>query len=82
MICERCGKEHDGSFGSGRFCSNVCAYTRIRSAEQKAKFVDSLKKTFAKIEEEGRVCETCESIFHSKDFSRKQCFNCLPTTVR
>ena len=24
-ICEKCGKEHDGSFGSGRFCSRSCA---------------------------------------------------------
>ena len=24
MICENCGKEHDGSFGTGRFCSNSC----------------------------------------------------------
>jgi hypothetical protein len=22
--CEYCGKEHDGSYGSGRFCSNHC----------------------------------------------------------
>lgn len=25
MNCEKCGKEHDGSFGSGRFCSSYCA---------------------------------------------------------
>ena len=25
MKCEYCGKEHDGSFGSGRFCSASCA---------------------------------------------------------
>lgn len=25
MICETCGKEHDGSYGSGRFCSEKCA---------------------------------------------------------
>ena len=24
-FCEFCGKEHDGSFGSGRFCSYSCA---------------------------------------------------------
>jgi hypothetical protein len=24
MICEFCGKEHDGSYGSGRFCSKSC----------------------------------------------------------
>jgi hypothetical protein len=22
--CEKCGKAHDGSYGSGRFCSNHC----------------------------------------------------------
>lgn len=25
MICELCSKEHDGSYGSGRFCSKKCA---------------------------------------------------------
>ena len=25
MICENCGKEHFGDFGSGRFCSKKCA---------------------------------------------------------
>lgn len=25
LICENCGKEHDGSYGSGRFCSKECA---------------------------------------------------------
>jgi len=24
MICENCGGEHDGSYGSGRFCSKAC----------------------------------------------------------
>lgn len=26
MICENCGKEHDGSYGSGRFCCKRCQY--------------------------------------------------------
>ena len=25
MICENCGSEHSGSYGSGRFCSEKCA---------------------------------------------------------
>ena len=25
MKCEKCGKKHDGSYGSGRFCSAQCA---------------------------------------------------------
>jgi len=28
MKCERCGSEHDGSFGSGRFCNRSCANSR------------------------------------------------------
>jgi len=26
MICEQCRNEHDGSYGSGRFCSKKCRY--------------------------------------------------------
>lgn len=25
MICENCKNDHDGSYGSGRFCSSKCA---------------------------------------------------------
>jgi len=25
MVCEYCSKEHDGKYGSGRFCNNKCA---------------------------------------------------------
>ena len=25
MICEKCKSKHDGLYGSGRFCSNICA---------------------------------------------------------
>ena len=25
LICEQCGKEHDGKFGSGRFCNRSCS---------------------------------------------------------
>lgn len=31
MICEVCGKEHDGSYGSGRFCSKSCRMKFIAS---------------------------------------------------
>lgn len=36
-ICERCGKEHDGSYGSGRFCSKYCANKRDFSKDIKEK---------------------------------------------
>lgn len=37
MQCENCGKEHDGSYGSGRFCCKSCANTRKHSNETKEK---------------------------------------------
>lgn len=45
MICERCGKEHDGTFGSGRFCSKSCAQSRTWSKEHKHKLSESLKQS-------------------------------------
>jgi len=35
MICENCKENHDGSYGSGRFCSSSCA--RIFSSRKKTK---------------------------------------------
>jgi hypothetical protein len=37
MKCLKCDKEHDGSFGSGKFCSKSCANSRIRTEEIKKK---------------------------------------------
>jgi len=33
MKCEKCGKEHDSSYGSGRFCSKECARSFSTSKE-------------------------------------------------
>lgn len=40
MICQNCNKEHDGSFGSGRFCCQACA----GSFSTKAKRLEINKK--------------------------------------
>jgi hypothetical protein len=45
MKCEKCGKEHDGSFGSGRFCSRKCANSRIRTLEIKEKISKGVKRS-------------------------------------
>jgi len=44
MICERCGQEHDGSYGSGRFCSRQCANSRDWSDEHKQNLSTKLRK--------------------------------------
>jgi 5-methylcytosine-specific restriction endonuclease McrA len=48
MQCECCGKEHDGSYASGRFCSSYCAkkYVSINyanTAEKKKQKSEKLK---------------------------------------
>lgn len=42
MVCKNCGKDHDGSFGSGIFCSRSCANTRKHTTETKKKISESL----------------------------------------
>lgn len=45
MKCENCGIEHDGEYGSGRFCSSKCA----RSFSTKAKRKEINKKVSEKL---------------------------------
>ena len=46
MKCEYCNKEHDGSYGSGRFCSVRCA--RVFSTSRKRQEINSkVSKTIA-----------------------------------
>ena len=63
MICENCGKEHDGSYGSGRFCSKSCA----RSFST---------KNIIKGQQKEAKCINCgKTIFINKNASLKTC-NC------
>lgn len=46
MFCKQCGKEHNGSYGSGTFCSQFCArqYSALVNKEVKNKKIsESLK---------------------------------------
>lgn len=46
MICENCGSEHNGSYGSGRFCSSKCARcfsTKANRAEINEKVSKALR---------------------------------------
>ena len=60
-VCEKCGKEHNGSYGSGRFCSKECAKS------YSSKSLDNTNKKLAK-------CIDCgTSIFINKRASTKNC---------
>ena len=56
MICENCKKEHDGSYGSGRFCSRSCANARNRTLEVKEKTSKSLKLKYIEYEKKDLIC--------------------------
>lgn len=65
----KCNKEHDGSYGSGKFCSRACANSRNHSEEIKKKISNSCKnsenvkvanlKINKKKAESRRVINTC-----------------------
>ena len=45
-ICENCGNEHDGSYGSGRFCSDHCrrSFNGKKRKPENYPTVDELRK--------------------------------------
>jgi hypothetical protein len=47
MKCKnkKCNKEHDGSFGSGVYCSKSCANSRIRTDEVRKKISEGVIKS-------------------------------------
>jgi hypothetical protein len=45
MICEKCNKMHNGSYGSGRFCSRSCANSRNWTSVDIAKKSKSAKQS-------------------------------------
>lgn len=64
MICERCNKECDTIFGSGRFCSRLCANSRNRSQETKDKISKSLTGHIsAAIKISEKTCTICNTLF-------------------
>jgi len=92
MICKTCGKEFSEDWRKPEtvkrtntpceYCSRSCSNKRKPTEKQKELASKHLKETYKQIEKQGRVCEKCGQIFHSKDMSRKQCFDCLPKTIK
>lgn len=69
-ICERCGKEHDGSYASGRFCSKHCACSvgglqrnKLHPQKEKINYIE-------------KICEKCgkEFTLENNHYNRKRRF--------
>ena len=56
-ICENCKQEHDGQYGSGRFCSDKCA--RGFSTKAKRKNINEKVSRKLKINKPIRFCKIC-----------------------
>ena len=59
MKCENCGNEHDGSYGSGRFCSKECRGAFVQKCETKHKRGEPWK------------CDQCGMEFKSRSLMYK-----------
>lgn len=84
--CENCGKEHDGTYGSGRFCSTKCSRgfsTKVKRKEINEKVSESIKNRLTKGEYVGfakptkmkieLICKGCNSTFYSKKHNQSYC---------
>lgn len=71
-ICENCKKEHDGNYGSGRFCSIKCARSFSTKAKRK-EINEAVRKKLTKSSETIKlICEYCKTEFEVKLSKGKQ----------
>lgn len=81
MICENCGKEHDGLYGSGRFCCKSCANTRHHSKETKEKISKGVfhghHSLFYEKLTTYRICPICNTMFLPKITSNNKISNAV-----
>ena len=81
-ICENCGNEHDGSYGSGRFCSRICATSyssKFANTDEKKKQKSITIKSKVKEVE----CECCHNTFNVQISSnRVLCDDCFANRIK
>lgn len=73
MKCERCEKTHDGSFGSGRFCSKKCACTVVWSDEMRRKHSESMKNSVKASEAQKQVKEENRKRKENHEYTCERC---------
>ena len=66
MKCENCGKEHDGSYGSGRFCSLHCGKSYIAKKVKNRKSGFTIYSAKRKASYGTWKCQHCGIILESK----------------
>lgn len=77
MICENCGKEHFGDYGSGRFCSESCARAFSTKYKLKTKIIickNCGKEVQVKRNSGEKYCDECKK--QLKIIKPKKCKIC------
>ncbi len=72
-ICENCKEEHDGNYGSGRFCSCKCA--RGFSTKNKRNEINDKVSLALTKEPYKKYCAFCNKLFFTKRKHRLLCSN-------
>ena len=85
MLCEKCGIEHDGSYGSGRFCSQKCARSFSTSKNRDAinakisiglRNSDKLDHKYAQYLKNPKCCSICSKLLRASN-KTGYCADCL-----
>lgn len=87
MKCENCGNEHDGSYGSGRFCSKECArgFSTKSNREEISKKVSITLGGKGILKTKNKICLQCKKQLNKNQQKAKQkfcCSNCSATFRR
>ena len=83
MKCERCGKEHDGSYATGRFCSRSCAnsYSTLHDNKKETKNVkcvicNNTYKINKRRSGKDFICDKCVTKHLPKKYKHRQKRGC------
>jgi len=85
MFCENCGKDHDGVYGSGRFCTSKCSRSYASKSNTGVKDVECVDcgcVISVSKQASPKLCK-CDSCRLQKKYdTSKYCINCGNTTNR
>lgn len=80
--CKTCNKDHEGTFGSGVFCSRRCSNTRLVTEEQKQK----VRETILALNEDKKEIISCgacgKEIIANKKRKQKYCNQSCANTAK
>lgn len=74
MKCIKCDREHDGSFGSGKYCSRGCANSRVRNEDVKQKIREGVLKADYLTNDEWKQKVSIANKSEEKKLKSKQTF--------